>query len=198
MPCTSPCRPPCESSGAIRAAEAGKHVLVENRWGPPRPTPRKILAACQRQHVQFMDGVMFLHSRRLAAIRAVLDDGQSVGQIKRITSQFTFGAGREFFENDIRVNSELEPLGCLRRLGLVQHRPDAVDHERAVARAGLRPRAGRAWPPRQSCGRPHGLLGRAVLPRRSFGQLLLLVPGRDPAVGHRKRDQRAIFRSATS
>jgi predicted dehydrogenase len=78
---------------------------------------REILEACRAGGVQFMDGVMFMHSRRLDAMRAVLDDGASIGPLKRITSHFTFGAGEAFFARDIRTRSDLEPLGCLGDLG---------------------------------------------------------------------------------
>jgi predicted dehydrogenase len=76
-----------------------------------------MLEACQRNQVQFMDGVMFMHSRRLARIREVLDDGQTVGAIRRITSAFTFRAEEEFFVSNIRAHSDLEPEGCLGDLG---------------------------------------------------------------------------------
>jgi predicted dehydrogenase len=104
-------------SWAILAAEAGKHVLIEKPAGATAADVRDVLEACRRNNVQFMDGVMFLHSRRLDRIRAVLEDGESVGQIKRITSQFSCGVPSEFFERDIRVNSGLEPSGCLGDLG---------------------------------------------------------------------------------
>jgi len=102
---------------AIRAAEAGKHVLVEKPVGATADDVREILDACRRNHVQFMDGVMFMHSRRLDRIRQVLADGQSIGQIKRIASQFAFPGADEFFQHDIRTRSDLEPLGCLGDLG---------------------------------------------------------------------------------
>jgi predicted dehydrogenase len=101
----------------IREAEGGKHVLSEKPVGATAYDVKEILDACRRNGVQFMDGVMFMHSRRLDALRVVLDDGHSIGQVKRIASQFTFGAPQEFFEQDIRTNSELEPLGCLGDLG---------------------------------------------------------------------------------
>jgi predicted dehydrogenase len=101
----------------IRAAEAGKHVLVEKPVGATAQDVRDILAACRQSGVQFMDGVMFMHSRRLAKIREILADGQSVGPLKRIVSHFTFGAGDEFFARNIRAHSQLEPLGCLGDLG---------------------------------------------------------------------------------
>jgi predicted dehydrogenase len=102
---------------AVRAAEAGKHVLVEKPVGTNADDVREILAACRRANVQLMDGVMFVHSRRLDSLRAVLNDSQSVGPLRRITSQFTFGATAEFLQNDIRVHSGLEPSGCLGDLG---------------------------------------------------------------------------------
>jgi predicted dehydrogenase len=101
----------------IRAAEAGKHVLSEKPVGATAGDVQEILAACRHSGVQFMDGVMFMHSRRLDRLREVLGDGQSVGQIRRIVSQFSFGAPPEFFQDNIRAHSGLEPLGCLGDLG---------------------------------------------------------------------------------
>jgi predicted dehydrogenase len=102
---------------AVRAAEAGKHVLSEKPVGAHASDVQKILDACRRNNVQFMDGVMFMHSRRLQQIRTVLDDDRNIGQIKRITSQFSCSVPEEFFQDNIRVNSRLEPLGCLGDLG---------------------------------------------------------------------------------
>jgi predicted dehydrogenase len=101
----------------IRAAEAGKHVLVEKPVGATSQDVREMLAACRQSGVQFMDGVMFMHSRRLQSIREILADGRSVGPLKRIVSHFTFGAESEFFASNIRAHSQLEPLGCLGDLG---------------------------------------------------------------------------------
>ena len=101
----------------IRAVESGKHVLCEKPVGRDASDVQQILDACRRHRVQFMDGVMFMHSQRLDAIRQVLDDGQSVGRIKRITSQFSFGGSDDFLRENIRMNSSLEPSGCLGDLG---------------------------------------------------------------------------------
>lgn len=101
----------------IKAAEAKKHVLVEKPVGVTAGDVEKILAACKKNNVQFMDGVMFMHSGRLPKLRETLDDGQSVGAIRRIAAQFSFRGNEEFLKGNIRVSNELEPLGALGDLG---------------------------------------------------------------------------------
>jgi predicted dehydrogenase len=100
-----------------RAAEAGKHIVCEKPCAVSVAELTEMLDACRQHHVQFMDGVMFMHSRRLQRIREVLQDGQTVGPIRRITSAFSFRAPEEFFKSNIRAQSELEPYGCLGDLG---------------------------------------------------------------------------------
>ncbi len=99
----------------IRAAEAGKHVLVEKPIGCDAGDVEEILAACERHGVQFMDGVMFMHGKRLQQLRAVVD--QEVGPIRHIASQFSFLADTDFEQTNIRAHGKLEPLGCLGDLG---------------------------------------------------------------------------------
>jgi predicted dehydrogenase len=101
----------------IRAAKAGKHVLCEKPCAATAADLEEMLEACRVAGVQFMDGVMFDHSLRLPAMRKVLDDGISVGAIRRITSAFTFRAPDSFYTSDIRADGALEPLGCLGDLG---------------------------------------------------------------------------------
>lgn len=101
----------------VRAAEAGKHVMVEKPCGVTAADVQRMIDACNRSGVQFMDGVMFMHSARLAAMRNVLDDGESVGDIRRIASQFSFCADDTWVQSNIRASSQLEPAGCLGDLG---------------------------------------------------------------------------------
>lgn len=101
----------------LRAAAAGKHVLVEKPLGTHASEVREMIAACAQHKVQFMDGVMFMHSQRLPHLRAVLDDPERVGDIRRIASQFSFAGGDDFMSGNIRVHGTLEPLGCLGDLG---------------------------------------------------------------------------------
>lgn len=101
----------------VKAAQAGKHVMVEKPCGRTAEDVVKMIDACRQANVQFMDGVMFMHSARMNQIRQVLDDKTSVGTIRRITSQFSFCAPDEWVQSNIRASSELEPAGCLGDLG---------------------------------------------------------------------------------
>jgi predicted dehydrogenase len=101
----------------IRAARAGKHVLCEKPCGVDSASVRAMLDACRESKVQFMDGVMFMHSQRLGLLRRTLDDQQSVGALRRIVSQFSFQGSEDFLANNIRVHKDTEPLGCLGDLG---------------------------------------------------------------------------------
>lgn len=101
----------------MRAARAGKHVLVEKPAGCNSGEVGEMIAACREAGVQFMDGVMFMHHGRLRRMREILDAGEAVGEIRRITMQFSFAGGAEFLRSNIRAQSALEPFGCLGDLG---------------------------------------------------------------------------------
>lgn len=101
----------------LRAAAAGKHVLCEKPCSLNSAEVREMVGACRENRVQFMDGVMFMHNPRLNRVREVLDDGTSVGQVRRVTSMFSFAGGDDFFGTNIRLHSEMEPTGCLGDLG---------------------------------------------------------------------------------
>ena len=102
----------------LRAAQNGKHVLCEKPCAANIAELEAMLAACQKNSVQFLDGVMFMHNPRLPKIREVLDDGKSVGPIRRIASAFSFfPSNADFFRTNIRTDGALEPAGCLGDLG---------------------------------------------------------------------------------
>lgn len=102
---------------AVAAARAGKHVLSEKPAGCHAGEVEEIVAACRENGVQYMDGVMFMHSGRLRRLRQVLDDPEAVGATRRIAAQFSFRAPEDFLRENIRLSSALEPLGCLGDLG---------------------------------------------------------------------------------
>ena len=99
----------------IRAAQAGKHVLVEKPVGVNAADVAEIIAACDQHRVQFIDGVMFMHGRRLQRLREVVD--RDVGKVRHIATQFSFMSDEEFQRSNIRAHGRLEPLGCLGDLG---------------------------------------------------------------------------------
>jgi predicted dehydrogenase len=101
----------------LRAAKAGKHVICEKPCGLNSTDVQKMISACKKNRVQFMDGVMFVHNPRMNRIRKILDDGKSIGQIKRITSNFSFHMDENVYGKNVRINSALEPAGCLGDLG---------------------------------------------------------------------------------
>ena len=101
----------------LRAARMGKHVLCEKPCALSSTDLRDMLEACRENRVQFMDGVMFMHSQRLALLRQTLKDGHSIGSVRRIASQFSFLASDDFLTTNIRASNVLEPLGCLGDLG---------------------------------------------------------------------------------
>jgi predicted dehydrogenase len=101
----------------IRAAQHGKHVLCEKPCATSAAELETMLAACRQHAVQFLDGVMFMHNPRLARVREILDDGRSVGPVRRIASAFSFSPSEDFFQTNIRANGALEPAGSLGDLG---------------------------------------------------------------------------------
>ena len=100
----------------LRAAEAGKHVVCEKPCAASVADLQEMLTACRYNRVQFMDGVMFTHSRRMESLRDMLD-GESIGQVRRIVSAFSFAGSAEFRARNIRMHSQLEPDGCVGDLG---------------------------------------------------------------------------------
>jgi predicted dehydrogenase len=101
----------------IKAAQHGKHVLAEKPSALNAEELQEVLDACQKHQVQYMDGVMFMHSARLPRIREVLDDHERIGNIRRIASHFSFCGDDVFRIANIRSNSMYEPHGCLGDLG---------------------------------------------------------------------------------
>lgn len=101
----------------VRAADAGKHILCEKPCGATVDDVCAMIEAARRNRVQFMDGVMFMHNPRLDRIRRALEDENSFGKIRRITSHFSFFSTEDFRQTNVRSNNALEPLGCLGDLG---------------------------------------------------------------------------------
>jgi predicted dehydrogenase len=89
----------------IRAARAGKHVLCEKPLACSLAEAEQMARACRSAGVQLMDGVMWAHHERTAAMKRHLDDG-SLGALRRVTSAFTFNWDT-IPEENIRLSREL-------------------------------------------------------------------------------------------
>ena len=98
---------------AIKAAQAGKHIVIEKPCGVNAAELQRILDTAEQYGVQIMDGTMLQHSSRLAAIREALSDEEQFGEIRRITSHFSFMGDPAWVER----NRALEPAGCLGDVG---------------------------------------------------------------------------------
>ena len=101
----------------LKAANSGKHVMVEKPCGVTAADVQAMIDACNANNVQFMDGVMFMHSARLPEMRRQLDDADKIGPLRYMSSQFTFNADDDFYDSNIRGSGGLEPAGCLGDLG---------------------------------------------------------------------------------
>ncbi|MDA0831781.1 MAG: Gfo/Idh/MocA family oxidoreductase [Planctomycetota bacterium] len=84
-----PLPPSMHCEWTIRAAEKKKHVLCEKPLAMTAAEGEEMWAACRVNGVQLMDGVMWLHHPRTAAMKANIRDG-SLGKICKVTSGFSF------------------------------------------------------------------------------------------------------------
>ncbi len=101
----------------IAAAKAGKHVLVEKPVAVNLSDAQEMVDACATAGVQFMDGVMFDHSKRTQLVSEKIQNGEVVGKPRRIYTHFSFSGDAAFQKSNIRTDSVLEPHGCLGDLG---------------------------------------------------------------------------------
>ncbi|KAF8105028.1 hypothetical protein N665_0163s0002 [Sinapis alba] len=69
---------------AIRAAEKGKHILLEKPVAMNVAEFDKIVAACEANGVQIMDGTMWVHNPRTAKLKEFLSDSDRFGQLKTV------------------------------------------------------------------------------------------------------------------
>ena len=100
----------------LKAAAAGKHILLEKPIAVTATETDAILSACANNNVQFMDGTMWAHHPRTKEMELVMQSGR-LGDIKEVVSVFSFMASPEFAAQDIRFKKDGDPLGSLGDLG---------------------------------------------------------------------------------
>ncbi len=117
----------------IKALEAGKHVLVEKPVATSCKQYEEMISVAKKNDKYIMDGTMFVHNPRTKHVCEYIssssdgsdgDIDKGVGgiggignQVLRIDSTFTFSGDEDFFNNNIRVSSNGDPLGCIGDLG---------------------------------------------------------------------------------
>ena len=101
----------------VAAAKAGKHVLCEKPAAINTDDLQSMVDACTDANVQFMDGVMFDHSRRIEEVKRAVSREGNIGRIRRVHAHFSFSSDDSFEQSNIRADHNLEPHGCLGDLG---------------------------------------------------------------------------------
>ena len=102
---------------AKAALEAGKHVLIEKPCSVNVDELIDLVGVAISNNRQLMDGTMFTHSKRIASLKELVLQKKGIGDIRRITSQFSFFEKPSWAELDIRCNANTEPFGVLGDLG---------------------------------------------------------------------------------
>ena len=98
------------------AASQKKHVLLEKPIALSNADAHTIVQACADAGLQLMDGTMFVHNPRQAALSAAVAE-EGFGALRRINSSFSFSGDDDFNASNIRVKKDMDGLGCLGDLG---------------------------------------------------------------------------------
>ena len=100
-----PLPPSLHLEWTTRAAKAGKHVLVEKPMAANAADTEQMIAVCRQHDVVLLDGVMWYHTPRAAAIRADRRQRQ-LGKLRQMTSVFTF-CWDDFPMDNVRMQRDL-------------------------------------------------------------------------------------------
>lgn len=74
---------------AMKAADAGKHVLIEKPMAPTAAKAEELISYCAEKNVKLMDGFMWPHHPRTGKLRKFLDEGH-IGKVMKVNAAFTF------------------------------------------------------------------------------------------------------------
>ncbi len=136
--------PSLHAHWSIAAINAGKHLLCEKPLATSLGEASAIAMAASQAEVRWLDATAWLHHRRTAAMKQLLDDGE-LGKLRHISASVSFF--EPFQENDHRRDAALGG-GCLLDLAwysvgnaifaagpVRQVFADAIYHEGAIFRA---------------------------------------------------------------
>ncbi|MBS0263143.1 MAG: Gfo/Idh/MocA family oxidoreductase [Planctomycetes bacterium] len=101
-----PLPPSLHCEWTCAAAESGKHVLCEKPLAMNLAEAQQMVAACQSANRQLMDGVMWYHHERTAAMKSLLQAG-TLGPLRHVSSTFAFNGLADMATDNIRFRNEL-------------------------------------------------------------------------------------------
>jgi xylose dehydrogenase (NAD/NADP) len=96
----------------IAAAEAGKHVLCDKPLACDAGEAEAMVTACRANGVLLMEGFMWRHQPRIAALRALVAEG-AVGDLRLVRTSFSFSIEPGDWRLDpARGGGALWDIGC--------------------------------------------------------------------------------------
>jgi predicted dehydrogenase len=101
---------------AIKALQAGKHVVIEKPVGLSAAEFQEMLDVAYAQKKFILD-TMFNHHGRTDSVLECVADEEKFGTLNRIESSFTFMSDAAFQESNIRARKDGDPQGCVGDLG---------------------------------------------------------------------------------
>ena len=129
------------ASWAIKAMQAGKHVLVEKPFALTADEAQLMVSTALENSVVLMEGFMYRYSERFEKIHELVRSG-AIGKIRLIQSSFSFTLGNP---DDIRLASDLGggalyDLGCYNvnlQRQLVGREPTSVQAICQMSKSGV-------------------------------------------------------------
>ena len=125
---------------AIRALEAGKHVLSEKPLSRDPDEVARAFGAAEDAGLLLMEGFMYRHHPQTRKLKELVDNG-SIGELRLVRTQFSFMLDRP---RDVRWEPELGggallDLGCYCVSGsrLLAGEPEVVHAEQTLAPSGV-------------------------------------------------------------
>lgn len=102
-------------SHVLAAFAAGKHVLLEKPVALSTDELDSMIEAAYAANKYLLDGTMMMHHPRTPVL--VQHCRQSIPNLSRIETTFTFTGSKDFFANNIRCSTSGDPMGCVGDVG---------------------------------------------------------------------------------
>ncbi len=140
---------PWHAEWAIKAAQAGKHVLCEKPLTMNLADTERVLAAAKQNNVLLMEAFMYRFQPQTRKVAALVRDG-AIGQLRLIRASFNvlcpFNPESRMFKKSLGGGAILDlgcyPLSYARHIAGAAHGRDFVEPVKFQATARLHPQAG--------------------------------------------------------